>query len=252
MVIYYACYYFVWSMSALRQGLVLTIGIYYLLETIKNNKRIKFIIVIALLSLIHSSAWLILGMYVISILEFKKWHLLALVIAAIVFNFIPIKDIITQYTGSIYVIKKVAAYVDSGNSISTLLHFNSLARIGFLIFAFVMYDIYCEDNPFNKKVMNIYILSFMLYFFFKFSELTAARLAIYGKMLDILILSNMIYYLKRKDNKLVYLIMLITLLAAYFLKELNTMEFQAGLVNSNNYFTPYVNIFNYSNYNFNP
>ena len=203
-----------------------------------------------LLSLIHYSALLLFAFYAVSLINFKKWHLAVILLAAILFNLVPIKEILENYNGSIYIISKVASYAAADNSPASLFQFSSLARLAFLMIAFVVYDVYCADNPFNKKVMNMYILSFAVYFIFKFSELTAARLAIYGKVLDILIFTNVFYYLKRKDNKIVYAVFLVVLIGAYFFKEINTMEIQASLVDKYKYFTPYVNIFNKDNFSF--
>ncbi len=250
LVVFYACYYFVWSLSALRQGIVISIGLYFLMEAVKDKKIIKFIIVTLILSLIHYSALLLFVFYVVSLINFKKWHLAVILLAAILFNLIPLKEILENYNGSIYIFRKLASYAAADNSPATLFQFSSLARLAFLMIAFVVYDVYCADNPFNKRVMNMYILSFAIYFVFKFSELTAARLAIYGKVLDILIFTNVFYYLKRKDNKIVYAAFLAVLIGAYFFKELNTMEFQSKLVDQYKYFTPYVNIFNKDNFTF--
>ena len=56
LTLYYSFYYFVWSYSAIRQGLVMAIGIYYLLEAIKLNKIRKFVVIVLLLSFVHTSA----------------------------------------------------------------------------------------------------------------------------------------------------------------------------------------------------
>ncbi|MBJ6361971.1 EpsG family protein, partial [Paenibacillus sp. GCM10012307] len=50
MLLYFCFYYLVWTFSGLRQGLTLSIGIYYLLKYINNRKIIKFTSIIILLS----------------------------------------------------------------------------------------------------------------------------------------------------------------------------------------------------------
>lgn len=245
MLIYYSFYYFVWTYSSLRQGLALSIGLYYMLEAIRDSKNtIKFLIIAVAVSLLHSSALVFIVMFGITKIKLGKKQLLILLAVSIAFNIVPLEEIVRKLSEYIPVLTRILYYTNGSLGIGDFTNFKSVARFTFLFIAFLIYDVYCEESPENRKIMNIYIFSYILYFFFKFSELTAARLAIYGKILDIVIFSNAYYMLRRKENKIIYVMALFALMVLYFLKEQETLHIQSKLETAHKYMTPYVNIFN--------
>jgi len=251
MLIYYSFYYFVWTYSSLRQGLALSIGLYYMLEAINDSKNtIKFLIIAGIVSLLHSSALVFIVMFGVTKIKLEKKHLLILLAVSIAFSVVPLADIVNKLAAYVPVLQRISYYVNGSLSISDFTSFKSLARVAFLFIAFLIYDVYCEESPVNRKIMNIYIFSYIIYFFFKFSELTAARLAIYGKILDIVIFSNAYYMLKKKENKIVYVMSLFMLMVLYFLKEQNALHIESKLETAHKYLTPYVNIFNKKLYHY--
>jgi len=251
MLIYYSFYYFVWTYSSLRQGLALSIGLYYMLEAINDSKNtIKFLIIAGVVSLLHSSALVFIVMFGVTKIKLEKKHLLILLAISIAFSVVPLADIVSKLSVYVPVLQRILYYINGSLSISDYTSFKSVARFAFLFIAFLIYDVYCEESPVNRKIMNIYIFSYIIYFFFKFSELTAARLAIYGKILDIVIFSNAYYMLKKKENKIIYVMSLFMLMVLYFLKEQNTLHIESMLETGHKYITPYVNIFNKKLYHY--
>ncbi len=106
------------------------------------------------------------------------------------------------------------------------------------------YDELVEDSPMMKNIVHIYLISFIIYFLFQFSEITAARLSIYGRILDFVILPSIIYLKAPKINKNVVIAGLVLFICIYFAKELNTMKLQAGLVTKETHYVSYSSIYN--------
>lgn len=246
---YFCFYYFVWTFSGLRQGLTLSIGIYYLLECLESNKTLKLIIISAILFFIHKSALTLIPLYFISKINFTKNKLISLTFLGIILSFFPIMNILMRFNW-IPIIQRIVVYINPNNSLLSIFEFKSVARLIFLAIGLFYYEIYSSQDEISKKIINIYILSLISYFVFKSSELIAARISLYGFLLNILILPNIYYLYKNKIHKFIYLTCFGFLLILYFNKELHTMERQSELTNPNKVIIPYTNIYNKNKYSF--
>ncbi|GAB0167076.1 EpsG family protein [Lysinibacillus sp. CTST325] len=243
LLIYFCFYYLVWTFSGLRQGLTLAIGVYYLLECLENNKTIKLFITTIILSFIHTSAIVLVPLYFIARIDFKKRTLIFLVLASIFISILPM-GLLINHLQWMPILDKIIPYSTFTNSINNIFDFQSIIRIIFLVIAFFYYDAFSQKSEFSKRVINIYIISYCLYFFLKFSELTAARISLYGVLLNIILLTNFYYLYKDKINKLIYIGCLLFLSFIYLLKELETLGQLSGLDHADSFQIPYTNIFN--------
>jgi len=248
-LLYYSFYFFIWTFSGLRQGLVLTIGMYFLLEFLNKKQDMYFTLIVIFLSLIHASALILIVLYFLSKIYFNKSKLIVISVFSILFSLLPL-SFIFQIFSFVPLISRLIPYLDIRTSLFEVFDFQSFVRLVFLVFALFHYDQFSLKGNDQKKMINIYILSFVIYFFFKFSELTAARLSIYGKFLDVILLTNFFYLYKDKKDKIIYGFTLIILSLLVFVKELDTLEDQSGLRLSNEILTPYTNIFNPEEYYF--
>lgn len=247
--IYFCFYYFVWTFSGLRQGIVLAMGIYYLLDCLEKDKTLKLILITVLLSLIHSSAIILVPLYMSTKMDLDRGKLIILVFIGVLASIIPLGNIIVKLTW-IPIVSRLLPYIGSTTSLLNILDFKSLGRLLFLFIGLFYYNSYSSQDGLSKKIINIHILSLILYFFFKFSELTAARLSIYGMFLNVLILPNIYYMYKDKFDKLIYISCLGVLSTLYFNKELRTMKTQAGLVHPQEVIIPYTNNLSRDKYTF--
>jgi len=251
MVIYFTFYYLYWTYSSLRQGLAISIGVYYLLEALFKHKEKKFILIALLLSTIHVSSLFLLVFFLASKISISKKKLLILSIVAIGISVFPLGSVINRFSSYSPILTRMAYYIDAPSSFIGIFDFQTIGRLVFMAIAFTFYDSFCNESEENRKIMNIYVFSFIIYFVFKFSELTAARLAIYGKVLDILILVNILSVIKIKWDKYLYLTLLLVLMFMYLYKDLAAVCVQTSLVDNSKFFAPYVNIFNKDLYEFN-
>lgn len=251
LLLFFCFYYFVWTLSGLRQGLTLSIGSYYLLECVDKRKTLKIFIVSILLSLIHTSAVVLIPLYVLSFIHWSKTRLIIFSLVSILIATLPVYSIILKLVW-LPGIGRIIPYLELNNSsFISILDFQSIGRIFFLIIAFTFYNSYIEQSNLFKNTINIFIIAVNVYFLLKFSELTAARLSLYGKLLDIIILPNIYFILEQKKVKMVYLLTILFLCIVYFNKEITNMERQARVIKPNNgIITPYVNIFNKDKYEY--
>lgn len=254
---YYSFYYLVWTFSGLRQGITLAIGMWLLLEAIYNKKAsngyvkpYKFIFIVVLLSLVHMSALVLIPLYYVTRIPFRKKSLIFIFVLSVAINLVPLWSILSRFLPSILVVR-IGHYIQPFSPLN-LLDFQSIARIMFIIPIFLYWDKLVKGDGMSRNILVLYILSISLYFIFKFSELTAARLSIYGKFLDVLIFPTILSSYKGRFNKLVFGAVLLLLCGLYFMKELSTMVIQAGLViePAKSILVPYVNIFNKKSYLF--
>lgn len=246
MLLFYSFYYFTWVFSGIRQGLVIAVGVYYLLKCIENEKIFRFFLIVAGLSLIHASSWILLLMYYASTVRFKKNTLMVVTSFSVVFSQLPVASIISRMTFLPFY-SRLSPYLDTEFTF-TLFDFQMVGRFIFLAIAFFYYRAYANESEFHRKVINIYILSLCGYFLLQFSELTAARLSIYGKFLDVIILTNIFYLYKDKANKIIYIFGILIISSLYFVKEQQEM---GRAIQSDHLITPYTHIFNYHEYTFN-
>lgn len=243
LVIYFAFYYFVWTLSGIRQGLVIAVGMYYLLEYISKKFSWKFIFIVIILMTIHTSAIVLILLYLFTKVPFKKGSLLILFFLSFILSLLPLNILLGKLT-SLPIVSRIIPYLTDEYSILGNLDFQSIARVIFTIVVFIYYDAYSKRSENDKKILDIYLISMCLYFMLKFSELTASRIAIYGKFLDIIILVNIYYLYKQKINKFLYNSLLSLLVVAYLVKELNALASTAFIdLEVENKFIPYTSIF---------
>jgi len=182
-------FYFVWTFSGFRQSLTIAIGLYYLLRALEEKKMLKIIIVSSALSFIHSSSLILIVLFFLSRFDFRKKSLIILTIASILFSVLPL-GFLFNYVPSSLIAVKVAPYIQSTLSFN-FLDFQSISRIALLTLVFFYYDALVKITSFNKTILNVYIISILFYFIFQFTgELTAARLSIYGRVVEVILFAN--------------------------------------------------------------
>ena len=224
-VLYFCFFYFVWCMSGVRQGLALSLAFFLYSKEIKN--KINYFLFPFIVSTFHASALLLLLIPFIYYLSINKIYLIVLI--SIFFSFIPLESILFKffpedYSGA-YSISRLFFYQDNYVSKSVkILDFQSISRILILFWVIFLYE-------FNKKAIlkiqyhleyKIFIFSFSIYFIFKFSEVTASNLSMYGFMYLILLLPYFgAFFFGAK--KTIFNSILLVFATMFFLKGLNYM-----------------------------
>ncbi len=248
--IYYTFFYMVWAMSGIRQGLTISVGMYYLLTCYEKKENKKFIAIVLLLAGIHLSALVLLVLYLLTSLDWNKKKLTILSIISLLISFLPLQKILFAF-GNIPFLNQLLEYIDLSNPSLNFIDFQSLMRIVFLLFGLVFYDFFVALDKRNIVIVNTYILGLNLYFVLKSSELVAARMSVYSYYLIILILPMLYQLVRNKKEILILSTSLLFFAFAYLQKDLSAMIKQAEVETSYQYYVPYTNIFNkYEDYHF--
>lgn len=246
--LYFCFFYIVWTFSGLRQGVAIAIGMYYFLEFSKDKNAKKFAVVVVILSSIHLSAAILLPLYLlINNRLLTKKNLVILSAISFGLSLLPMGILFSKLT-FLPLINKAAVYIGTSYSFSSVLDFQSFARLFFLLLVFIHYDKLVKVEI-MRKITNTFIVFLDLYFVLKFSELTAARLSIYGFILIIILLPQIYNLYKIKLNKLVLITSIIVLSLSYLQKDLNAMRV-GTLVHQDGFLVPYTSIYNREDYTF--
>ncbi|ADQ41731.1 hypothetical protein Calkr_2277 [Caldicellulosiruptor acetigenus I77R1B] len=249
LTIYFSLYYFVWTFSAIRQGITIPIGMYYFLEYLQNKNTKKMILISLILSTIHMSALILLLFILVDKAGLNKKHIVTLMMFSLVISTLPISNIIRQLNW-LPISYRILPYLSEKAFLNNIFDFKTLGRLVFLMIGFIFYDVYAKQGKLYKSTINVYMVSLSIYFILKSSELMAARLSIYGVFLIIIIMPNIIYLLNEKFDRYMYIGFIFVFCSLYLTKELVSMAETSGLVISNLFAVPYVNVFNKDYYIF--
>lgn len=245
--LFFAMFFFVWNLSAIRQGLVLSLSLYLVFnKKFQFNKVVKILIVLALATL-HSSALLLLVfIYIDQVHLTKKFHLFLLLLS-LISMFLPLENIISYFT-FIHGVERLLHYF---SDINGFFHFSAISRLVLYAVVWFHYDELLKQDESNKNLVDIYLIGLVIYFFMSFSEVAAGRFGIYSLVLLLLIYPNIVE-LYRDNIKLYRLafVGLILFAGLFFNKELNTLVNQTGLILNNSKLIPMTTLLNRDDYLF--
>ena len=240
--IFFCSFYFVWIMSGVRQGLALSIGTYYFLNFFHAKKPVKLIIVTLLLSLIHASAIIYIPMYYFSRLKIR--YINALFLISIIISFFNVFDLINLFDYG-YLISRIVFYEDYFNLETVkIFDFKTISRFIILLGIIVLFKLPKTDDKENIISSNLYkpfLLSYCIYFVFKFSEVTAANLSMYGFVFLTFLIPNLLSKLK-KQYKLISNLIFILFFTLFFLKSIDYMWHASNENMPNRLYIPYNSI----------
>ena len=245
--LYFAMFFFVWNLSAIRQGLVLSLSLYLIFnKKFQFSKVIKVLIVLALATL-HSSALLLLVFIYIDQVNFSKRFHLILLILSLISMFLPLENIISYFT-FIPGVERLLHYFSNTNG---FFYFSAISRLVLYAVVWFHYDELLEQDESNKNSVDIYLVGIVIYFFMSFSEVAAGRFGIYSLALLLLIYPNIVELYRDKINLYRFAFVGLILFAGlFFYKELNTLVNQTGLILNNSKIVPMTTIFNRDDYLF--
>lgn len=197
LILFIGMFFFVWNLSAIRQGLVMAVASYYFFNPQKNLSKKQSILLVAALALFHISVLFYLP--IIFLARNVKWNKKTLIIVlgiSFVFAFIPWQRVLAHLPfipGS----KKIMGYIDAKTQV---LNFAGIVRIAFATVILYHYD-KITDSVFKKFMVDSTLLGFAVYFCLKFSELIAGRTTIYTFILCIVVFKYILDHYFLKDSK---------------------------------------------------
>lgn len=225
-LLFYSMFFIVWNLSAIRQGMVASLGLFFLFNKRFDLKNLQKIVIIAILSSLHASALVFVPLVFITEIKFSKKTLFILLLFSLILTFIPLQKIFMPLS-SLPFIGKFVLYLDGTGK--GFLDFSSFVRIIFFLVILYHYDLLVSRDKWTSTITNLSLVSFLLYFMLKFSELVASRLSIFGYFSVIMIFPIIISFYERR--RFLYILGISGLLSFSLLstyKELNASASQAG------------------------
>lgn len=240
-LIYYSLFFFVWNLSALRQALVMSVALYYILN--KNKLDLKWQILLVLgLTTIHASALILLLYMFIDKLNLNlKKHIILLVFCCIV-TVIPLYRIFEMLPDGIPLVSSVAVYLENG--INPFWNVQGILRLVMVLPLLIIYNQYSEIGLENKKQIDIAILGISIYFLVRFAELSSARLLAYSLILCVIIYVNGISILPKKWLRIMGKSALVVFCFMFLVKEMIALKDQTGIQSTSRFGVPVTTIFN--------
>lgn len=230
-IIYYCMFFYIWSMSSFRQGLVLGIGSYYFMNKTKELNIRNSIFLILALSTIHASAlfyFVILGLTKIE--WTKKKHLLFLGIG-LISTFLPLAKLL-NLVSFIPGVSTISPYITGGIG---FFDFASFMRLFFFLLVYVSYESITESK-YMKKIVDLFLAGVSIYFVLKFSEISAARFTLFTFVNLVIILPVIINFAEDyfiNHQKILFIVpksMLILVLIVFIGKDFVAYKSQIGYV----------------------
>lgn len=244
--LYYSIFYFTWVFSAYRQGLVLAIGTYILLRFQDKEDTWKFLLVTLFLSYIHISALALVVYYFIVRLKWSRRSLTIMLLVSIVIAIMPLDRIVASLS-YLPLFDRVNYYVGIKNyDLSYAI--KTIPRIIMALVAIYYYP-YILKLTKNKNVPILFIFGMCLYLAFSSVEMLASRVSIYGFIFIILLIPEILGFIKRFKCEVYYacaVFMVVIFSGAYMIKGLNAMGREAEMSCETQAFeiVPYTSIFN--------
>ncbi|TFG82055.1 MAG: EpsG family protein [Erysipelotrichales bacterium] len=248
-LVYYSFFFLVWNLSALRQGLALTIGFFLLYnESFHWKFKTRFLIIIGL-SFIHVSSLFFLVFLIADKFKWDKKRLTYVVLISLFVSILPVSQI-AILVAKVPFLSKVAVYINASTVQVGFWDIKSLPRLFFILLVLYHYDKLLGKGSISERYLHTFIIGLSFFFFLRFDDLIAARLSIYGFFTIILILPPILdLYQKRKWITVGANLAFVVMCALYLEKELITMATQGGMP-KNGYYVPYISVFQENSVNF--
>lgn len=182
-LIYFGAFFFFWPYSGIRGGLIYSIGTFFLCEYIENKNRIKFILIVLLLSLLHQMAISYLLLMLIVSIKDKKTYLIFLASSCIV-SFFMAEIVIDLIDHSLFSSRVKFYYNNSVDFYS----FKFIARLIIFCITLFAYVIYIDKlNEVNNKLFQIFLISFPIFIIFNRVIILAEQISLIAFSLIILV-----------------------------------------------------------------
>lgn len=208
-LLYFSMIFLFWNLSAIRQGLVLSILLYVYFSPKLRLSLSKTILITVVCFFIHASAIIIPIIYIFSKLNWSRKNLF------IVFLLFPITRMVIrpEFFGlfkNIPILSKILLYADYDKI--------KILSIPFLLRFFIFGVILIHYNQLIIKykpkihIINFTALSMLLYFYIPFSKLIGTRVTIFGYYLSILIFPMIVSLYKSMSKRYYYSVISVVLI----------------------------------------
>ena len=147
--------YYFQSLNTVRYYLAWAVAVFSMKYMLKQQYA-KFILLIAVTASIHKSVLLVIPVYFLAHLNWKRWQLIALAVLAS--SGLLLQDLYLKIIMKLYPSYENTAYLDGGTSF-----INIVRIIGVFLLSLLYYHIAVADNKQNRFYFHLNILALLLY-----------------------------------------------------------------------------------------
>ncbi len=200
------CYYFQ-SLSTVRYYLALALALYSVKYVIRRDWP-RFVLVVLIGSLFHKSMLVILVLYLVASLEWKRWMYAALLLLGVSCLFL--KDIYLKIVVFLYPSYKNTEYLSGGTSVP-----NIVRCLIILAFSLILYKKTINDNRRYKFYFLCNIMALVLYIFGSFLPIIS-RIGYYLTVTHVLFVPALLLAIKDERKRRICTIATAVICVFYF------------------------------------
>ena len=233
--VYVSFFLLVWNLSTYRQAMALSFGVLLLYNRKLNFHLIIKLLIVPILALFHVSALFFGVLLILGEIPWKKYYLLFLLVAGLLFTLLPTQEIIAQAINHpnfdvITNIYKIRYYFAKMTFTTGFFSINAMMRIFFFGLIWIHYEI-LTNTKYLKNMTDIFLVGMSLYFFLSFNALFASRLTIYALILLVILLPEILAYYEDKKPwmRIAAMSMFIGLCTFMYFKDLYAIKEQLGI-----------------------
>lgn len=223
-LLYFSMFFFVWNISALRQGLTIALLLYVFFNKADIFSLKAKIATVVISMLIHQGSIVFVILYLISKFNWKKSTLAILLFMGIIINLLPVDAIISNV--SFFPFQEKILYYISEGSVS-IFSLSSIMRLGFFFLVYFTVDL-IDEKDLPKNSVNFILLGYVMYFCLMFADIVASRSAIYGYFMLLLYIPLLVRQSKTTILYKPIVASVLVFVSVSFYKESNSMMAQTG------------------------
>jgi len=205
LLIYFCLYMIPMNFNAIGQGIA--IGFYLCsLKYILNREMLKTCLISAAAFLMHSSGIFIIISFFFLNIKATKVRLISFIALSCFLV------ILNSQISSLIVQLPIVSIADKMASYSNIFE-GSVSYASYLIRLFVislLVFVYDRMSLEEKKIMQLYVLSIFFYSIFFNNSLLATRINLFFKVLDVILLANLVFYFKSGSSRTLMLLFIIS------------------------------------------
>lgn len=239
---FYCTFYLIFPFSAIRQGVCLSIFLYYLIPLLYKKKYLSYFLLSLVLFSIHFSSIILFIIPVVNLVKnYKPYQVYFIAVAALGIG-IVLNHVLFSFFSTLDIIGSRVDFYTQDNSFDIL---SLLLRIFIFIPIMLTYKIY-ERNSIRDLFLKIYILGFFLYLIFMTSSLISSRINVFMRYFEMILLVDLIVYVfKNIHSEVISFAYIVSIMTVLYVKNINSFIEQGPYYSEINFYNyPYVSVFN--------
>lgn len=189
---FYSFFFFIYSYSAIRQGM--TIGLFYLflLPAYYDGKILKYYVGVFVLFLLHNSALLLCLLPLVKYIRLTQRHIAFYLSLSFILGIFIIVLAVRGILGIFGVIGEVVLIYleEEGGGLDVISLILRLAIYALIATAYFRAEKKRVIGDVDKLLFGIYTLSLILYLLFSFSSLLSSRMSAYFRLVEPVLVGN--------------------------------------------------------------